>query len=186
MLNGTDRSGIADRRLWAFQMLDATSVGDSGFINRFVYFGDYDLCLSVSAPNDQFHGQHCLVRLDFSLPPPAVKDSIPRVDLSNTTMQDTWLEQCASVYKYMYLEKITTGICMPSTCQPKMIEHALNDGERVSFAFNKLSSRHLIYVICAVVSTAASVRFLFPETCDSRFSRHFSFSEQPIYKKVTM
>ena len=129
----TFRSGLAGRRLWAFQMLDSTSLGDSGFINRFVDFGDYDLCLSVSAPNDQFHGQHCLVRLDFSLPPPAVKDSLSRVDISNTTMQGTWLEKCASSYKYLYFEKITSGICFPSSCQPKEIEHYLNAGEESLF-----------------------------------------------------
>ena len=126
--------GLLERRLWAFQMLDSTSLGDAGFINRFVDFGDYDLCLSVSAPDDLFYGRHCLARLDFALPPPALKDSITRVDISGTPMQGSWLEQCARNYKYLYFEKITTGICFPSSCQPKEMEQLLNSGRLVGVA----------------------------------------------------
>lgn len=122
-------AGLSARRLWAFQMLDSTSLGDSGFINRFVEFGDYDLCLSVSAPDQQFHGRHCLARLEFALPPTHLKDWIPRIDISNTSMQDSWLEKCAATYKYLYFEKLTTGICFPSSCSPMEIELLLNSGQ---------------------------------------------------------
>jgi hypothetical protein len=113
-------------------MLDSTSLADAGFINRFVDFGDYDLCLSVSAPDNEFHGRHCLARLHFPLPPASIKDKLTRIDLSNTTMQGTWLEKCASDYKYLYFEKLMTGICFPSSCQPREIELLLNLGKSCS------------------------------------------------------
>jgi hypothetical protein len=157
-------NGLDSKQLWAFQMMDATPIADSGFIHRFTDLGDYDSCLEVTAPEEHFVGQHCLYELNFALPPPHVKDSLDRVNLTGSKMHRTWLERCTIMYKYLYFQRITSAVCVPSTCTPKEIELLFNE----------------------VTSKETPLTVVFHEKCDSRDSRKFFFSEEPLYKRISM
>ena len=157
-------NGLDSKQLWAFQMMDATPLADTGFIHRFTDLGDYDSCLEVTAPDDDFIGQHCLLELNFALPPAEEKDHLDRVNLTGSSMSGTWVERCTVIYKYLYFQRITTAVCIPSTCSAKEVERLFN----------------------AVVSREAPVTVVFHEKCDTREARKFQFFQEPLYKQISM
>lgn len=50
-------------------MYDSSAKISSGILNGNVnYFGDFDQCLSINGPDDDFTGQYCLTHLQTSVP----------------------------------------------------------------------------------------------------------------------
>ena len=50
-------------------MFDANAKLSSGLLNGNIYqFGDFDQCLSTTAPESQFQGQYCLSSIMFDIP----------------------------------------------------------------------------------------------------------------------
>ncbi|XP_031625477.1 uncharacterized protein LOC116342116 [Contarinia nasturtii] len=55
--------------LWAFQMHDASAKIPSGILSGNInQLGDFDQCLNVMAPNNEFSGKYCLAYVQISVP----------------------------------------------------------------------------------------------------------------------
>lgn len=125
---------LLNNKLWAIEMLDNSVSASSGFLRRWVEFGDFDSCLDISnvdeddATDIPIHGQYCMVEVAFALPHPSIKESIESINLtlSERYSRGHWLERGASVYKMLYTCGVRFSLCSPSTCTPSELENIIN------------------------------------------------------------
>ncbi|KAG8280490.1 hypothetical protein J6590_081331 [Homalodisca vitripennis] len=66
------------REMWALKMVDAAGKPGAGILDgNIMSLGNYDECLSVSAPGGLFRGQQCIVETSGLLSPDAVSSFTP-------------------------------------------------------------------------------------------------------------
>lgn len=66
--------GLQDKQMWAYQFMDASAKGKSGFTYGYISdFGNFDQCLGLRAKKEQienpkeFGGKYCMVNVKFPL-----------------------------------------------------------------------------------------------------------------------
>lgn len=65
--------GLKERKIWAYQFMDSSGKGKSGFTYGYISdFGNFDQCIGLTVPTEDrsreaFHGKYCMVNVRFPL-----------------------------------------------------------------------------------------------------------------------
>ncbi|XP_046658828.1 nose resistant to fluoxetine protein 6-like [Homalodisca vitripennis] len=83
------------REMWALKMVDAAGKPGAGILDgNIMFLGNYDECLSVSAPGGLFRGQQCIVETSGLLSPDAVSSFTPNMGVLAYTRNDVMFSVC--------------------------------------------------------------------------------------------
>ncbi|XP_046661684.1 uncharacterized protein LOC124354918 [Homalodisca vitripennis] len=84
-----------NEEMWAIRMVDAAGKPGAGIIDgNIMSLGNYDECLSVSAPGGLFQGQHCIVETRGILPTDTIDKFSPMEEIMRTIRKDVMFSVC--------------------------------------------------------------------------------------------
>ncbi|KAL7028534.1 hypothetical protein ACKWTF_005883 [Chironomus riparius] len=109
---------------WALKLHDATARFTSGLLNGNInQLGDFDQCLNVKAPNDEFQGKYCLTYLQPSIPESQrYTNYLRRLLQSHDAFKSNFDDPGHRVPRY---STINFGVCVPSSCSSNDVEIAM-------------------------------------------------------------
>lgn len=112
-------SDLTSVKVWAVQMLDATSKPPAGiFEGTLADFGAFDQCLNIEVPLRKwminFRGKYCTVEIQPIFPPIPKNFSLARQQHAKPL--DTIGEEVKAIGGAFYYMKFRFGLCVPSTC----------------------------------------------------------------------
>uniref|UniRef100_A0A336N027 CSON009625 protein n=1 Tax=Culicoides sonorensis TaxID=179676 RepID=A0A336N027_CULSO len=112
--------------LWALKMHDSSAKISSGILNGNVnQFGDFDECLSVEEPNQQFKGQYCLVYLQ-----PEINQKSKLLKNLNKLIQSYGMFKSNfndPGHRVPRFSTVNWGVCVPSSCTYLEVESAMTE-----------------------------------------------------------
>lgn len=114
--------GLQQRKIWAYQFMDSSGKGKSGFTYGYIAdYGNFDQCLGIKVSNghrEEFHGKYCMVNMRFPLTKQPERGFLRpmKLNLTATKLEDTIYQYYGNYTELFYYDTFTLGVCIPSTC----------------------------------------------------------------------
>ncbi|CAD7077419.1 unnamed protein product [Hermetia illucens] len=119
-------NALKNFELWALQMYDSSAHFTSGILNGNVnQFGDFDQCLNVQGPLEDFKGQYCLAYLQPEVPPQYRRlKKIHNLVQSHNAFISDFHDPGHRIPRFSI---INWAICAPASCSPADLEYSLKE-----------------------------------------------------------
>ena len=121
-------AGLRHDSSWVMKMFDSMAKIPSGINEGTVTdFGSYDQCLRIQGP-DTIRGQYCLLKWAPPMPPKPKDITLQSriLDFTNTTLQDTFLDDLAGYAHALYDRYGRYGLCTPSACSQNDLQQVVD------------------------------------------------------------